>query len=755
MRKQFEFKEGWLLLGLVAAMAVSPAVAMRWADWVPGLWVLQAVSLIAVLAGFLLAKSRFLAGTAFLLGLIYGIFAVGFFSGLLLSPDLPWHEKIPQLLSRQAHWLVKAANVILNPDAADTSRDGLIFIMQTALILWLLGYAAAWYTFRRPRIWQAILPSGVLLLLTEINYYGPEPLGIVQIAFSFCALLYIVGSHYFVREQDWARSRVVYNQETRLDFIQTGFLIALAATLVAWVVPNVSAGSILQEWTRPVDSAWQRVQDGWTQLFASMKSYGGEYADPFGNSLALGGPRQIAPLAVMDVKANAGRYWRGAIYDTYTGDGWVSTAETRLMVDPDRPLELHTYRYREPITATITNYWPNTGLVYFPHQPQRTDRQAKFTVFDAGGDPYDPVNVLARYVIYEGMNYKVWGSTTTATDNLLRRTGTDYPEWVRERYLQLPPTSSPRVVELAAAIANPHPTPFDKAEALTGWLRANLTYNEEVQAPPDNVDPLEHLLFESQEGYCNYYASALTVMLRSQGIPARMAAGYVRGSWLEDLGVHRVYSNDAHTWVEVFFPDIGWVEFEPTAAQPAIVRTAAGAGGPGGGTESDSNLPEEGPDLLAEEEMIRDLGDGGDNDAPLADEAAVSNLGLLVGGAVLLLALLAGGLVLLADRRRGAGTSPVAQVYYQMCRFARWLGVQLLPTQTPHERAGVLVAAVSEAAAPIDVITDMYVEERFGLAREGIYDERAGHAWRELWPTLLQKSLLRYLARFQRDEAER
>lgn len=755
--QKFTLRKDGLMLGLGMAMAISPAVAMQWADWVPGLWVLQTISLYSVIAGFFLAKSRFSPGTAFLMSVLYGLFTVGLFSGLLLPSTLDWQEKIPQLITRQLNWAVKAASVILDPEAADTSRDGLIFIMHTGLILWAMGFATAWYTFRRLRIWHAILPSGILLLITVTNYYGNQPLELVLIGFLFVTILYIIGSHYLVRERDWIRSRVVFNRGTQLDFLQIGFLIALLALTVAWSVPNVSAGETLRGVTKPWDPAWQRVQDGWTQLFASLKSYGGEYSDPYGNTLALGGPRQITPKAIMDVNSTAGRYWRGTIYDTYTGDGWTNTAETTLIVPPDQPLTISDYLQRQPANMTVTSYLPNSALLYFPHQPERTDQQAKFTVFDTEDISYDIISSLSRYIIYEGKNYKTWGSISTASDDQLRRAGTDYPDWVRERYLQLAPNASSRVVDLAAAIANPHPTHYDKVEALTDWLRTNITYNETVEAPPVDVDPLEYLLFESKEGYCNYYASALTVMARSQGIPARIAAGYARGEWLEDLEVFRVNSTNSHTWVEVFFPNFGWVEFEPTTPQPRIVRTAPAAGE----VELDANAEGEGEDdfsdlssLSEEEELLRQLREDERNRAALERETRSSNLALIIGSGVLLTMLAASAAVYLINRSGLVEGSVVAQAYERMSRFGRWLGVKLLPTQTPYERARVLTTAAPEAAAPIDVITGLYVEECFRQVPAGRFDHQASRAWNELWPALLKKSLLNALSRFQRDKTK-
>jgi transglutaminase-like putative cysteine protease len=747
-----QFREGWLILILLSAMVVSPGVAMRWADWVPGLWVLQVIPLVAVGAGLALAKSRFSSGVALALALVYGVFTVGFFCGQLLPADMPWHARIPDMVSRQIDWLGKAANVIMSRDAADTSRDGMIFIMQTGFLLWIIGYSAAWYTFRRLAVWRATLPTALLLLLTTANYYGPEPMGVVLTVFVLLMLAFIVASHYLIREQAWKRARVVFSRGTRWDFVQTGVLIALVVMPVAWLIPNISAGETWREVSKPLDTTWQRVQDGWTQLFASLKSYGGEYSDPFGNSMTMGGPRQIEPVPIMDIKTGAGRYWRGIVYGTYTGDAWINSESNQVVVSPDAPLEMARFAMRRPITATVTTYLANSGLIYFPHQPDRTDRQAKFTVIDMPDGEIDAVNALSRYVLYEGQTYQSWGSVSVATEASLRRAGTTYPAWVKERYLRVPPGLSPRISELATAIAGSLENPYDRADTLTQWLRTNLTYNEAVQAPPVGVDPLEYLLFESKEGYCTYYASALAIMLRTLGVPTRVAAGYAQGSWQEDAGIYRVYSTDAHTWVEVFFPGYGWVEFEPTASQPAIVRTGSASNQAGSGSSypRDRDLPEEGPEISDGSEYADDESLSGLD--TLAEEEPLPMVGLIGGAVVVLLALVIGVGMLVSERQSAGGLSLVAQVYDRMSRFAKWIGVLFAPSQTPYERAAVLSSATPEGASPIAVITDLYVEERFGRVREGTFDERAAVAWLELRSVLFRRSLLHALSRVQQKD---
>jgi hypothetical protein len=114
-------------------------------------------------------------------------------------------------------------------------------------------------------------------------------------------------------------------------------------------------------------------------------------------------------------------------------------------------------------------------------------------------------------------------------------------------------------------------TPYEKTTAITTFLRSEIEYVNPLPEPvPQGEDPLEWILFDLKQGFCNYYASLEVLMLRSQGIPARLAVGFAQGEI--DGEVYIVRNLDRHAWPEVYFPGIGWVEFEPTGNQPPLVR---------------------------------------------------------------------------------------------------------------------------------------------------------------------------------------
>ena len=170
-----------------------------------------------------------------------------------------------------------------------------------------------------------------------------------------------------------------------------------------------------------------------------------------------------------------------------------------------------------------------------------------------------------RTDVAQGDAYAVSGLTSTAAPDQLRTAGDAYPTWVTDRYLELPETITERTRELASQLAAGQSNAFDTAVAVEEYVRSTITYNEDIDAPPANQDVVDYVLFESQEGYCEYYASAMAVLLRAEGIPSRVVGGYFPAPFDPNEGGHLYREKNAHLWVEAFFPGYGWIPFEPTA----------------------------------------------------------------------------------------------------------------------------------------------------------------------------------------------
>jgi transglutaminase-like putative cysteine protease len=153
----------------------------------------------------------------------------------------------------------------------------------------------------------------------------------------------------------------------------------------------------------------------------------------------------------------------------------------------------------------------------------------------------------------------------------LEAAGAEYPADVAERYLQLPAGLDARITVLARSATERAVTGYDKAASLESFLKTKYSYTLDLTGKP-GPDPLAHFLFETRAGHCEYFASAMTVMLRTLGIPAREVNGFLPGEYNELGGDYIVRASDAHSWVEAYFPGNGWMVFDPTP--PAPVESA-------------------------------------------------------------------------------------------------------------------------------------------------------------------------------------
>jgi hypothetical protein len=162
-----------------------------------------------------------------------------------------------------------------------------------------------------------------------------------------------------------------------------------------------------------------------------------------------------------------------------------------------------------------------------------------------------------------GTTYTIVSHRPEFSAEALRAAGTDYPAEVSARYLQMPVNISARVLDLARSLTAGAATPYDQAVALRDYL-LTIPYDFYPPPHPPGSETVDNFLFVDRRGVCEAFATSLTVMLRSLGVPARLVAGYGAGDYNSLSGYYTVRSSDAHAWVEAYFPGYGWVPFDPT-----------------------------------------------------------------------------------------------------------------------------------------------------------------------------------------------
>jgi transglutaminase-like putative cysteine protease len=486
--------------------------------------------------------------------------------------------------------------------------DNVLFLSLMALLFWGFSVHAGYSLTRHANSWRALLPIGFAVIV--IHSYDPFITGRASYlaAFLLFAILLVARTNFIQRRLGWKSNRTFIPPDIGFDWIRFTLAVAVLIVMLSWTIP-VFAESLpaAEEAWQQARKPWVEFQDSMSNMFGSLQASVGIYNEYYSNtfSLGLGNPLTDEPVLAIEAPPRASPglrfYWRAYTYDQYDQGRWLSTASSTIPMGPEaQDLPFSNTQGRDTASFTFTPQSPIATLFTAP-QPFWVSRDSTAYVVRTEGEPVDIVAVEANRPVFRGDSYQVHSSVATVTEAELRQAGTDYPDWVKERYLQLPDGITTRTIELAQTIKDNLDNPYDIAVAVTEYLRT-YEYSEIIEAPPLNREVVDWWLFDYGKGFCQYYATSQVVLLRALGIPARYAVGYAEGELqggpeiditgltgpeLQDYtdvgGTYVVRQRDSHAWPEVYFSGIGWIEFEPTASQLRINR-------PSGETLEESSL---------------------------------------------------------------------------------------------------------------------------------------------------------------------
>ena len=447
------------------------------------------------------------------------------------------------------------------------------------ILLGLIAFFTAFIIFKRKRIyWLLPIYLGSFIYYWYIYIDQAYPMTVVFIV----AFLVLLGMNkYFEEQRDWEEDKRRPMDSLYGPWIQTVGIYCLLIITLAMVLPK--SGNALE---------WRWLEDRVYDIFPfvedmrsdSLYTRGAREADTFQFTATgfqqqgdrLGGPVRLSSRVVMYVEATEPNYLRGNVRHIYGDNRWES------IVEPSETFDI-TYDFGE-ITEEEDPFYRQT---YITITHEEFASQSLFSPFrpvevrSARGEEVivnrDHVLILPEGV-YQRESYTIKVQKPLVYGQLIER-GIDLRKEDLEDldiYLQLPQGEiTERTQELTESITEgiPEEQDYEKAKAIEAHLRENYVYNTEVEPLPQNEEFVDHFLFETQEGYCTYYATAMTLMLRLEGIPARYIEGYVARDELdEEPGVYEVRQRHAHTWVEAFIEPVGWVTFEPTPAFPQPFR---------------------------------------------------------------------------------------------------------------------------------------------------------------------------------------
>ncbi len=395
-----------------------------------------------------------------------------------------------------------------------------------------------------------------------------------------------------------------------------------------------------------------------------------------------------------------------------------------------------------------------------------------------------------------GFTYQITGTVSGAEEEALANAGSDYPLWVREAFLQLPDYDDNELANLDALLVTIADSftlgadsersdggynPYAIASAVETYLRSAPAVDEngrivrdddgnpvplyplttEIDLPPARSDAVHWFLFENIEdglpigGYYDYHASSMAILLRRAGVPARIATGFVlSGHNFDDRTQNYIVrGHDAYAWVEVYFPDYGWVDFDPTPGTSADEALAAIAAGSGGGrriaaqrltTPRFDLRPGVGGQSLADvvlDDILQYLAAGTLPGDSSQFEPGVNKwywLGPVIGVALVVAALL---IIWIGWRVSLRGLEPTAKLWVSTARLARWTGITADPSVTPQEHARMIDLSLALDSLALD-LANHYTAIRFG--RKTLSDDQqlsARQTWKALRARLIRRSL--------------
>jgi transglutaminase-like putative cysteine protease len=759
-----------VLLVCAILTAVTRLVVTKWTE---ELYVVQTLAFLGVLLGLAIGYSRFSPRLSLLLSVAYGAVMIPWQIGMTLGPGFEWKDRLEIMYDR----LATTIDIVIRSKPVN---DNILFVYLMSILFWAISVHAGYSLVRRGNAWRAVLPAGLAMLV--IHSYDPYIVRRIWFlaVYLFFTLLLVARVTFAQQRLQWKQNRTFVAPDLGFDWIRFTLLASVVLIIFSWAVPA------LAETLPPAQQAWQYIRRPWVEFqdkvsnaFSSLQSSVGVVSDYYGQSLSLGRGSALTNTPILSIDAppknSAGIrfYWRAYTYNQYEDGQWRSTQDDTTNLTSNTPkLEPPSQEKRWVGSFTITPFY-SIATLYAPDQPLWVSVPAKASISrDNEGNSVDLIAIQAQPSVSAGKSYKVDSSISAATEADLRAAGKDYPQWVEDSYLQLPNNISVRTRQLAAELSSGLDNPYDIANAITNYLRS-YQYSEVIESPPSGQELIDWWLFDYRRGFCQYYATAEIVLLRSLGIPARMAVGYAQGEFRSSTnvqaapgqnvpssdiispGTYTVRQKDAHAWPEVYFPKYGWMEFEPTASQSALARLS---GAEGTGTDQiplDDNLLEKRP---TPDPSLRDRAN---DTAAQQQQAATTQARLIMTGIAMFLT---AGVALFAvvARRRGirfhldlspvpmrlekgfyrvglqppdflkrwsryAALPPLVHAYLEINRALKRLGKPAGANHTPAERGVSLSGILPPVAEPTQSLIAEYQNVTYGQKRvDGFPAREAG-----------------------------
>ena len=652
------------------------------------------------------------------------------------------------------------------------ASDFSFYLLLICWLMWVTGGWLSWCVLRWRKPMLGLVPGAAAFSTNLLNIRpGENDQNGYTLSILVLTLALLLWTNYTGSIASATRAHVKLTGDARWDFWESG-LVAMAGLIVlAILLPPISTADRTLDLESSLFSNWAQIQQRLNRPGVLGNGPAGGGTTGFTTDVPLGGAlaRTKDPVFTYTITSDPGlRYFRGVNVTLTSAGQWrwpTGTGIKAALGKNEVPPYAEPYEKLAVAGYTVKMIRPPIGysdIVFYPGTLFRVDRQTlatevllppssttgQLTSIDRLSSVSPPTSVGT---------YKELTEYSTATDAELRAAGTNYPDWL-DQFATLPdqgyrsPDVQRRIHNLALDIVNKAgaTNPYDQATAIQNYLRDSVNFKYTLTPPPAPAarDKLDYFLFTSKQGYCEFFASAMGDMLRSLGIPTRLVNGFGPGSFDSPTQTYIVRGEDAHTWVESYFPTYGWIPFEPTPDAGGYSPISRGTTAsnpclrdencevPGGVIGGTGGLPTP----TGEPRGFRDPNNPGNSQSGF--KFRVPDAGTLTTIVGVLLAVI---LILFAAAARYLRPRTVMGVWKRMIALSELAGAKRRPGETPFELGRRLQERFPEASEPVDALTDGFVVAAYAPAEVAASSRSSVmEAWTAVRPLLLRRVIARF-----------
>ena len=482
-----------VLLFFMMQIAAIRLVVTKWTDF---LFFAQTLAALGIFLGLALGFSLFKRRIVILLTVGYSIILIPWQLTLVIHQDVLLSERLASVGGRLYFALMQFFQ-------REPVEDSLLFVAAITTLIWFISLASGYWWTRHENYLAAVLPGGIFTLVIHLyDQFFSNRIWIV--GFYLLLAIMLLGHLYHLKNREsWKKRRVFQMQGSTFDLTRGMMIAAVLFIFVAWSIPASQAElqSAAQTWKK-ITQPWRDVQEWFSNAVESLQApVVRRTGDIYSDQLGLGSGNPLSEAIAFSVETSELEekhprfYWRGYVYDFYQNARWYATGSKTSEFSPS-DTELF---FPDLGRSIVTNFTVRTqiqqSLLYTASQPLWVSRPGRFEYATIEGGGQDLIAWLASPNLLPGEQYQVVATLTNPSIQQLQQAGTDYPQWILDRYLQLPENFSPRIGEQANQITQGLETPYEKAVAITNYLRSEIEYaNPLPESLPDGEDPLEWVL---------------------------------------------------------------------------------------------------------------------------------------------------------------------------------------------------------------------------------------------------------------------